>query len=156
MSQRARITGMSEALRWTTYAHERLANEGYRRGGGRAAVIDLLDGQDCALSAQEIEDALREGERRVGRATVYRVLDELVELGLIAKVEIGDGITRFESVFPDGAEHHHHFVCSNCGKLIPFVDDDLEKAIRRLSRREGFEVEAHDVTLHGYCSDCAP
>jgi Fur family ferric uptake transcriptional regulator len=141
--------------RWTTYAHERLASEGYRRGGGRAAVIEFLDGQECARSAQEIEDALREGDRRVGRATVYRVLDELVALGLLGKVEIGDGVTRFESVYPDGADHHHHFVCTNCGTLIPFVDDELERAIRKVSRREGFELEAHEITLRGYCADCA-
>jgi Fur family transcriptional regulator, ferric uptake regulator len=142
--------------RWTTYANERLAGEGYRRGGGRAAVIELLDSQDCALSAQEIEDALREGDRRVGRATVYRVLDELDALGLLGKVEIGDGVTRFESVYPDGADHHHHFVCTNCGKLIPFVDDELERAIRKVSRREGFDLEGHEITLRGYCADCAP
>ena len=144
----------SEAPRWTTYANERLAGEGYRRGGGRSAVIELLDRQECALSAQEIEDTLRAGDRKVGRATIYRVLDELVELGLLGKVEIGDGVTRFESVYPDGAEHHHHFVCVNCGRLIPFVDDELERVVRRVSRREGFAVEAHDITLRGYCRDC--
>lgn len=142
--------------RWTAYAHERLAGEGYRRGGGRAAVINLLDGQECALSAQEIEDALRAGDRRVGRATVYRVLDELDALGLLGKVDIGDGVTRFESVYPDGADHHHHFVCINCATLIPFVDDELERAIRRVSRREGFSLESHEITLRGYCADCAP
>ena len=47
----------------------------------------------------------------MGRATVYRVLDELDGLGLIAKLEIGDGLTRFETVFPDGTRHHHHLVC---------------------------------------------
>jgi Fur family ferric uptake transcriptional regulator len=146
----------SEAPRWTAYANERLASEGYRRGGGRAAVIDLLDAQECALTAQEIEDRLRAADRRVGRATIYRVLDELLELGLLGKVEVGDGVTRFESVYPDGAEHHHHFVCGNCGKLIPFVDDELERAVRRVSRREGFAVEAHEITLRGYCEDCVP
>ncbi|HWK25942.1 MAG TPA: Fur family transcriptional regulator [Solirubrobacter sp.] len=144
-----------EAPRWTTYARERLANTGYRRGGGRNAVIDLLDEQECALSAQEIEVALRESDRKVGRATVYRVLEELDGLGLVSRVEIGDGVTRYESVFPDGIEHHHHFVCDTCGRLIPFVDDDLERAIRRIARREGFDVADHDVTLHGSCAECA-
>jgi len=62
-------------------------------------------------------------------------------------------VTRFESVYPDGAEHRHHFVCVDCGKLIPFVDDELERAIRRVSRKEGFDVEAHEITLRGYCAD---
>lgn len=144
----------TSAPRWTQYANERLANTGYRRGGGRRAVIELLDSQECALSAQEIEDALRAGDRKVGRATVYRVLDELDSLGLVARVEIGDGVTRYETVFPDRAEHHHHLVCDQCGKLIPFVDDELERAIRRIGRREDFTIAGHDVTLHGSCAAC--
>src|ERR1700754_262047 len=142
-------------MAWTEIAHERLAETGYRRGGGRSAVIELLDRQECALSAQEIEDALRACDRKVGRATVYRVLEQLDGLGLVSHVEIGDGVARYETVQPDGHEHHHHLVCDECGKLIPFVDDELERAIRRVARREDFAVDDHDVTLHGACADCA-
>ncbi|MDA0173624.1 transcriptional repressor [Solirubrobacter taibaiensis] len=146
---------MSTAPPWTAFANERLANEGFRRGGGRAAVIDLLDAQECALSAQEIEDQLKAGTRKVGRATVYRVIDELVDLGLLGRVELGDGIARFERVFPEGAHHHHHFVCSNCEKLVPFEDEELERVLRRVARREGLVMESHEVTLRGRCPDCS-
>jgi Fur family ferric uptake transcriptional regulator len=146
---------VSTAPPWTAFANERLANEGYPRGGGRAAVVDLLDAQECALSAQEIEDQLKTGERTVGRATVYRVIDELVELGLLGRVELGDGIARFERVFPEGAHHHHHFVCSNCEKLVPFEDEELERVLRRVARREGLVMESHEVTLRGRCPDCS-
>ena len=139
---------------WSRYAHERLASTGFRRGGARTAVIELLNAEACARSAIEIEDSLRGGGRRVGRATVYRVLDELDRLGLVARIEIGDGLTRYESVFPGGVEHHHHLVCDDCGRLIPFVDDELERAIHRVARRESFAVDEHDVTLHGSCPDC--
>jgi Fur family ferric uptake transcriptional regulator len=145
-----------QAPGWAQYAHERLASTGFRRGGARSAVIELLNGEECARSAIEIEDTLRDGGRRVGRATVYRVLDELDQLGLVTRIEIGDGLTRYESVFPNGAEHHHHLVCDGCGKLTPFMDDELERAIRRVARREAFTIEDHDVTLHGSCADCAP
>ncbi len=146
----------SHAPGWSTYAHERLASRGFRRGGARSAVIELLHTEACALSAIEIEDALRAGGRRVGRATIYRVLDELDGLGLVTKIEIGDGMTRFEAVFPDGAQHHHHLVCDGCGKLTPFTDDELERTIRRVAKRTSFTVNDHDVTLHGSCEDCAP
>jgi Fur family ferric uptake transcriptional regulator len=141
---------------WDQYAHQRLASTGFRRGGARSAVIGLLNGEECARSAIEIEDALRAGGRRVGRATVYRVLDELDDLGLVTRIEIGDGLTRYEAVFPNGAQHHHHLVCDDCGKLTPFTDDELERAIRRVARREAFAINDHDVTLHGSCPDCAP
>jgi len=145
----------AQAPGWAKYAHEKLADTGFRRGGARAAVIELLEREECARSAIEIEDALRGGDRRVGRATVYRVLDELDQLGLIARIDIGDGVARYESVFPGGAEHHHHLVCDDCGRLMPFSDDELERAIRRIARREDFSINDHDVTLHGSCADCA-
>jgi Fur family ferric uptake transcriptional regulator len=134
---------------WSEHAAERLVAAGHRRGGAREAVIELLDSQPCALTALEIEDALRAG-RRVGRASVYRVLDELESLKLVSRVDVGDGIARYE---PQRG-HHHHLVCDGCGRLEPFQDDALELAIRRLADRVSFDVSDHDVTLHGCCERC--
>ena len=86
---------------WSEHALERLNDAGYRRGGARQVVIELLDEQPCALSALDIEDRLRERDgRRVGRASIYRVLDELVTLGLLSRVEVGDGVARYEPQRP--------------------------------------------------------
>jgi Fur family transcriptional regulator, ferric uptake regulator len=137
-------------MSWSEHAFEQLTAAGHRRGGAREAVVGLLGGQSCALSALEIEDALR-GGRRVGRASVYRVLDELVALDLVSRVDIGDGVARYE---PQRSHHHHHLVCDGCGRLTPFQDDALELAIRRLADRVAFDVSDHDVTLHGCCRDC--
>jgi Fur family transcriptional regulator, ferric uptake regulator len=137
---------------WSDHAASQLTAAGHRRGGAREAVIELLDAQSCALTALEIEDALRAG-RRVGRASVYRVLDELESLGLVSRVDIGDGVARYEPQ-RHAAEHHHHLVCDGCGRLTPFQDDALEQAIRRLAERVSFDVSDHDVTLHGCCERC--
>lgn len=134
---------------WAEHAAARLTAAGHRRGGAREAVIELLDSQPCALTALEIEDALRPG-RRVGRASVYRVLDELETLGLVSRVDVGDGIARYEP----HRGHHHHLVCDGCGRLEPFQDDALEQAIHRLAERVSFDVSDHDVTLHGCCERC--
>jgi Fur family transcriptional regulator, ferric uptake regulator len=141
---------------WSEHALERLNDAGYRRGGARQVVIELLDEQACALSALDIEDRLREREgRRVGRASIYRVLDELVTLGLLSRVEVGDGVARYEPQRPHHEnEHHHHLVCDGCGRLEPFQDDALERAIRLLADRVAFDVSDHDVTLHGSCEAC--
>ena len=138
---------------WSDHAATQLTAAGHRRGGAREAVIELLDAQSCALTALEIEDALRAG-RRVGRASVYRVLDELESLGLVSRVDIGDGVARYEPQ-RHAAEHHHHLVCDGCGRLTPFQDDALEQAIRRLAERVSFDVSDHDVTLHGSCEHCS-
>ena len=139
---------------WSEHAHERLNDAGYRRGGARQVVIELLDEQACALSALDIEDELRSREgRRVGRASIYRVLDELVTLDLLSRVDIGDGVARYER---HADEHHHHLVCDGCGRLEPFQDDALERAIHGLGARVAFDVSDHDVTLHGTCAECRP
>jgi Fur family ferric uptake transcriptional regulator len=129
---------------------------GHHKGAARDELIELLARQDCALTALEIEDSLRSGERgarRVGRASVYRVLELLEELGLVNRLEVGDGIARYELVDPAG-DHHHHLLCDGCGQLVPFHDRDLERSIERLSRRLGFRTEDHEVVLRGSCSRC--
>ena len=138
---------------WAEHADRRLADAGFRRGGARAAVIALLDRQACALSAYDIEDALRDDGRGVARASVYRVLDELVGLALVTRVEVGQGSARYEAARPDG-HHHHHMVCDRCGDVQPFADDDLERAVDRLADRVAFAVAEHEVVLHGECAAC--
>jgi Fur family ferric uptake transcriptional regulator len=138
---------------WTDHARDVLAQAGLRRGGARERIIDLLGTEDCALSAVEIEDALREQGQRIGRASVYRVLELLVEHGLVERVTVGRDLSRYERVLASG-KHHHHLVCERCGRLVAFDDAGLERAIHRVSERLGARVDHHDVTLHGACSDC--
>jgi Fur family ferric uptake transcriptional regulator len=141
---------------WAVRATEALAAAGYRRGGARASLIGLLDTQSCALTAAEIEDALRVddgGGRPVARASIYRILEELEGLKLITRVEVGQGLARFEAAREEG--HHHHMVCDACGQVIPFEDPELERSIQRLAQRVTFTVAEHDVVLHGACADCA-
>ena len=137
---------------WSEQALEQLSGAGYRRGGARQAVIELLDEQPCALTVLDIEERLRAGEgRTVGRASIYRAVDELVSLDLLTRVDVGDGVARYE---PQRSHHHHHLVCDGCGRLEPFEDDALERAIRGLADRVSFDISDHDVTLHGCCEDC--
>src|ERR1022692_1597096 len=98
---------------WVERAEATLAAAGHKRGGARRAVLDLLDGQRCALTAVEIEDALRGESRRVSRASVYRILDELERLRLVQRVETGQAMVRYERVCGH-EEHHHHLVCDEC------------------------------------------
>lgn len=148
---------------WAEHAREVLHRAGHQKGAARDTLIELLSGQDCALSALEIEDALRHaaggrrpvarGRRPVARASVYRVLELLQEHNLVSRLDLGDGVARYELVDPAG-DHHHHMVCDRCGQLVPFHDPALERSISRLSDRLGFRTKDHEVTLHGHCPDC--
>jgi Fur family ferric uptake transcriptional regulator len=140
---------------WVGDAEAALAAAGHRRGGARRALLELLDRESCALTAVEIEQALlRGGSRRVSRASVYRILDELEQLSLLKRVETGQAMARYERV-GSGGEHHHHLVCDACGVVLPFSDPALERAIDRLTERVGMTVSEHEVVLHGACADCA-
>ena len=164
----------SEHSTWAENAANALSAAGYRRGGARAAMLELLDRQRCALSAVEIEEALRKGgERGVARASVYRILEELEdvrephveldpsvanheqleELRLVSRVDVGQGLARFEAA--RAGRHHHHMVCDRCGEVLPFEDPELERSIQRLTQRVPFSVEEHEVVLHGECADCS-
>ncbi len=139
---------------WIERAEAALAAAGHKRGGARRAVLELLDTQKCALTAVEIESALERAERRVSRASVYRILDELEGLGLVQRVETGQAMVRYERVCAHD-EHHHHLVCDGCGLVMPFSDEALEQAISNLSQRVPLTVSEHEIVLHGSCSDCA-
>jgi Fur family ferric uptake transcriptional regulator len=140
---------------WVQQAELALAAAGRKRGGARRALLELLAGQECALTALEIEDALRaRSSRPVSRASVYRILDELEALALVQRVETGQAMVRYERVC-EHEQHHHHLVCDQCGLVMPFSDAGLERAIDSLSERVPLAVSEHEIVLHGACRDCA-
>jgi Fur family ferric uptake transcriptional regulator len=172
---------------WIERAEATLAAAGHRRGGARRALLELLAetgtdsgdtpsaripesasaegaclpasaGQECALTAQEIEEALRargKSRRAVSRASVYRILDELEQLRLVQRVETGQAMVRYERMCEHAEHHHHHLVCDECGVVMPFSDPGLERAIETLSERVPLAVSEHEIVLHGSCRDCA-
>ncbi|GAC1321320.1 MAG: Fur family transcriptional regulator [Thermoleophilaceae bacterium] len=146
---------MSEtAGSWREHARETLRAAGHRGAQARESLLELLEAQPCALTAREIDERLRGGGRAVGLASVYRNLELLVELKLVARLDVGQGVARYERLLASG-EHHHHLVCDRCGRVTPFDDSGLEQSIQRLCRRVDFHVAEHDVVLHGACAACA-
>jgi Fur family transcriptional regulator, ferric uptake regulator len=153
-----RIESMGTAAKRSTWARDAeaaLAEAGHRRGGARAAIIELLGEQDCALSAAEIQEALQHRGREASRASIYRVMEELERIGLVDRVEVGHGTCRFEPA-RGAAEHHHHIVCDRCGRLEPFSDAGLERAIERVGERLALDVSEHEIVLRGACRSCTP
>jgi Fur family ferric uptake transcriptional regulator len=141
------------ALIWRDHAFETLRRSGYRSSGARTAIVSALAEQECCRSAQEIHGGLHASGGGVGVASVYRALELLTTLGLVQRVDVGSGTSRFEPVLPEG-DHHHHVVCDDCGRVDPFVNPGLEQAIEEAAGGIGYDVAGHEVILHGVCSDC--
>ena len=121
---------------WAARAQRVLTESKHHTGAARRAVLELLDSQDCALSAIEIEDALRTSDRPVGRASVYRILDQLERLHLVQKVQVGQTMARYEPI-RDGDGHHHHMVCDSCGAV-----DSVHRSRPRARDRADLEPRA--------------
>lgn len=145
---------MAHAHSWKEHALDELSSAGHRSGGARRTVVDFIARQSCCLSAQEMFDRLRAEGAQIGIASVYRVLDLLAERRLVQRLDVGGGVARYEAILP-GGEHHHHLVCDDCGRVEAFSDEPLERALHALGGRVGYEVEGHEVVLHGACADCA-
>jgi Fur family transcriptional regulator, ferric uptake regulator len=138
---------------WEAHARSKLELAGKRAGRARELVIALLAEQHCCLTANEIVDRLLGSGRRVGTASVYRALDQLVSLRLVQRLDFADA-ARYEPMLPSG-EHHHHLVCDDCGKVEPFADRGLERVLQRVGTRSAYEVGGHDVVLRGACAECS-
>lgn len=140
-----------DRVTWVDEASTTLREAGYRPGSAGQLVLDHLAGQACCVGAQEIHDALTRDGRRVGLASVYRMLEALTEQSLVQRVDVGDGVARYE---PARHNHHHHLVCDACGKVEPFADRGLERALEAVEERSGYSVVGHEVVVRGACADC--
>src|SRR5438046_5243985 len=150
------MSAATETTGWAEASSRSLLGRGDRDSGARRAGVELHVRQRCCLTAQEIFDQLRAGGRRVGIASVYRVLEQLSKDGYVQRIDIGAGTTRFEPIYAGGEHHHHHLVCDDCGKVEAFADDQLERALLQVEGRTGYSVAGHDVVLRGACRECAP
>jgi Fur family ferric uptake transcriptional regulator len=130
-----------------------LDGAGYRLTQPRRQVADLVSGRTASFTAADLmADAQRRGVR-IGRATVFRALDTLAELGALERLELADGEHAYVTCEPR-SRHHHHVVCRRCGRASEIVGCDLEPWARQVQRATGYEVDTHRIELYGMCPDC--
>ena len=113
----------------------------------RQTVLQIfLDHPGKHLSAEDVD---------IGLATVYRSLELLSELGILQKMEFGDGCSRYEvNTIDPTRHHHHHLICTQCGKVEEFDDDLLENLEHDIEQKTGFQVVDHQVKFFGICKEC--
>ena len=134
---------------------------GYRLTIPRGAILDVLTRTAKHLSAEDIYLTLHKIYPAVGLTTVYRTLELLVQMGLVFKFDFGDGRARYElSEGPKGLRHHHHLVCTSCGRAIDYTDFiDEEKELlaqteKGLSKKYNFNISNHLIQFYGLCDKC--
>lgn len=134
--------------------YTRLLERGHKMTPQRWAIIAIfLMNKGRHLSADDVYGMLKETYPNNGIATVYRTLELLVEMGVLKKIDFGDGRARYEMADED-VHHHHHLVCTSCGKITEFEDDLLETLETAIERKTGFKVSDHLAKFFGLCESC--
>ncbi len=129
----------------------KLTEEGHRLTTPRQVIIGMVAPRNDHFSAQEVWDEVRASHRGIGRATVFRTLDLLAELGVLNRIHTGDGCHRYTVC---ETRHHHHLMCIECGTVLSLEAGGIEQQIRRMAGDAGFELLTHHLELVGRCRDC--
>ena len=130
--------------------NETLKDAGLKVTHPRTKILDVLQSNpDMHLSADEIHNKLVGHNESIGLATVYRVLTQLELAGLIQKNQFSDNQSSYEIK----KQHHDHLICTKCGKIIEFMNDDLEMLQEKISDKYQFRLDSHVMTLFGVCRD---
>ncbi|MEO8208086.1 MAG: Fur family transcriptional regulator [Chloroflexota bacterium] len=129
-----------------------LGRAGYRLTSPRRAVAGLImDREGHFTAADLVVEAV--GQRMdVGRATIFRTLDVLEGVGAIERLDLPSGEHAYIACEP--AAHHHHVVCSRCGRATDVGDAGLAGVVSRIASQSGYQVDVHRLELFGLCPDC--
>ena len=118
----------------------------------RRRILEIMENaRDHHMSAEDIYRELLESGEEIGLATVYRVLTQFQEAGLVTRHHFESGQSVFEL---DHGEHHDHLVCVKCGRVEEFVDDVIEKRQNEIAKNAGFTITDHSLNIYGVCGKC--
>ncbi len=119
----------------------------------RAIILQILVSMDEHLNAEEIHSIVQKEypEQNIGIATIYRTLNFLEEVNLISSISFGKDGKKYEG---NTNEHHDHLICTSCGKIIEFLDPNIEKRQEEIANKNGFKITDHTMQIYGLCANC--
>ena len=119
----------------------------------REIVLSILLHAKEHLTAEEVYNEIKKEhkESNIGIATVYRALSFLEEVDLITSITFGTDGKKYES---NSKSHHYHLICTECGKIIEFIDDEIEKRQDKIAKKNKFKITSHSMQLYGTCEVC--
>jgi Fur family ferric uptake transcriptional regulator len=129
-----------------------LGPAGGKRSSKRDRISSIFLRQEGHLSADDLFDLVRREDPRIGRATVYRTLQWMVDAGVARKVDFGDGRSRYEASF--GHPQHFHLICTTCHKSSEFLSSDVESLMEEIAASRNFARTQSIVQISGTCEEC--
>lgn len=143
---------MTEKVNFMPMDHSELRRVGLKVTLPRLKVLEILEKADPHhMSAEAVYKQLLDAQEEVGLATVYRVLTQFEDAGLVTRHNFEGGHAVFEL---NKGDHHDHLVCLKCGKVAEFLDHMIEKRQQEIAKNYGFKMTGHSLTIYGICQRC--
>lgn len=139
------------------WSEAKVSNSNIRKAGlkvtlPRIKILEILENATAHhLSAEDVYRILLESSEDIGLATVYRVLTQFEEAGLVIRHNFEGGHSVFEL---DHGQHHDHLVCIKCGRVEEFVDSVIEERQQEVAKKAGYTITEHSLNIYGICGPC--
>ena len=132
---------------------EELKSSGLKATLPRIKILDIFQrAQQRHMTAEDVFKILLSEGSDIGLATVYRVLTQFEQAGILIRSNFESGKAVYEL---NEGQHHDHFICTSCGKVEEFYDPEIEKRQHAVAKAKGWLVQDHTMALYGQCADCA-
>ncbi len=129
-----------------------LKDHDFKLTNQRRKIIEAIFATHDHFTADDLHDMLREKAENISKATIYRTLSLLCDSALVESRDFGRGQLYYEHIL--GHQHHDHLICTQCGKVVEFRNEDLEKIRARIAKSRGFTIEKHSLRIFGRCKSC--
>jgi Fur family ferric uptake transcriptional regulator len=130
-----------------------IAERGLKHSRQRDLIVEAFFSIGGHVPVEALLGRVRQRDARVSAATVYRTMKLLTDCGLAVARQFGEGLTLYE---PGADRHHHdHLICTHCGRIVEFENEQIEVLQLRVAESHGFEVQSHKLELYGRCAACS-
>lgn len=132
---------------------DELKNTGLKATLPRLKILEIFQtGAQRHMTAEDVFRVLLDERSDIGLATVYRVLTQFEQAGILIRSNFESGKAVYEL---NEGQHHDHFVCTSCGKVEEFYDPEIEKRQNLIAKSKGWVIQDHSMALYGQCAECA-
>ncbi len=132
-----------------------MRSHGLKTTRQREQILQTFLAADKHVGVEELLGLVRRREPGIGHATVYRTMKLFVESGIASERHFADGATLYEPETGEHDHHHDHLICTSCGKIVEFENEEIEHLQKQVAARYGFGLTDHKMELYGTCADCA-
>lgn len=143
---------MAHLQKETARFQEYLQQQGLKLTAERTALLREIFSIHYHFEADELLFKMKEKAVKISRATVYRTLELLVKSGMVRRVHLGEDHYHYEHV--TGNSHHDHLICTTCGGVIEFHDEELERLQMAICEKKKFTPTFHNLQILGVCDPC--